>query len=176
MSSQEETSREASVHRFDPDSGTDDLFIDNAIGYRRLNFPRIGPNTGWEDARRGPIDAAEFVVGMLCLPPGGEAASHRHRTNEVFVALSDEPVVVYWGEDPVREETLAKWDVISIPAGVWRGVRNDGDADTYVLGIGGGADGGGAEFHPDILAKAKEMGFELDAQGRRRTVDLGAER
>jgi len=159
--------RDAVLHRFDPAEGTDDLFLDNRIGNRRTNFPRVGPNTGWEDPRRGPIEAAEFVVGMMKLPPGGEAGSHKHGTNEVFINLSEVPVVVYWDDDPVQEATLGLWDVISVPAGQWRGVRNDSDEDGYVLGIAGGADGGGVAFHPSIIEKAREMGFELDSDGRR---------
>ena len=104
---------------------------------------------------------------MMRIPPGGEAGSHRHGTNEVFVNLSEIPLIVYWDDDPVKEETLGLWDVVSVPAGQWRGVRNDSDEDGFILGIAGGHDGGGVEFHPSIIARAKELGFELDEQGRR---------
>lgn len=158
---------DAAIHRFDPEAGMDDLFLDNKIGNRRTVYPRVGPNLGWEDARRGPIDAAEFVVGMMRLPPEGEVGSHRHGTNEVFINLSDTPLVVYWDDDPVKEETLGLWDVVSVPAGQWRGFRNEGDRDGFILAIAGGEDGGGVEFHPSIIAKARELGFELDQQSRR---------
>ncbi len=143
------------IHRFDETEGRSDLFFDNALGFVRTNFPRVGPNSGWVDPeKRGPIEATEFVVGMMMLPPGGEAASHRHHTTEVFMVLGDAPLTVYWGDSSEHEVELGKWDVISIPADVWRGVRNDGQTDAFILGVAGGADGGGVEFHPEIVALA----------------------
>jgi quercetin dioxygenase-like cupin family protein len=158
---------EPEIVRFEDAPGYDDLFIDNFIGYRRTNFMLVGPNVGWEEhGRKPPIAATDFIVGMQRLSPNGETALHTHNTNEVFVPLNA-PLIFYWGDGGKDEVELGRWDVISFPAGVWRGIRNDGTEDAYVLAAVGGPDGGRAQFHPRILEEAKARGYVLDERGYR---------
>jgi mannose-6-phosphate isomerase-like protein (cupin superfamily) len=153
------------VARFDALRGNEALFIDTAIpGYAREIWSIIGPNVGEDRAQEAAIPPEDFHLAILKAAPGNGAALHTHTTVEVFVALTGRWQVFY-GEDEQREVILSPWDVASVPAGVWRGFRNAGDEEAYLLVVVGGTDAGRLTWAPKILEEAARRGKTLDEAG-----------
>ncbi len=61
---------------------------------------------------------------------------------------------VFYGEDEEQRSSSGPWDVASVPAGVWRGFRNAGDEEAYLLVVVGGTDAGRLTWAPKVLEEA----------------------
>ena len=153
------------VARFDGLQGNEALFIDTVIpGYAREIWSIIGPNVGEDRGQEAAIPPEDFHLAILKAPPGNGSALHTHTTVEVFVPLTGRWQVFY-GEDEEREVILGPWDVASVPADVWRGFRNAGDEDAYLLVVVGGTDAGRLTWAPKVLEEAARRGKQLDDAG-----------
>jgi hypothetical protein len=60
---------------------------------------------------------------------------------------------------------LEPWDVCSVPSGVWRGFRNAGDEDAFLLALLGGTDAGRLTWAPQVIEEAARRGKRLDEAG-----------
>lgn len=153
------------IARFSELEGNEGLFIDTAIpGYARTIWSVIGPNVGEDRGDRHSIPPDGFHLAVIRAAPGNGSALHTHTTVEVFMALTGRWQIFY-GEDEEREAILEQWDVCSVPAGVWRGFRNAGDAEAHLLAIVGGTDAGRLTWAPKVLEEAARRGRTLDAAG-----------
>ena len=80
------------------------------------------------------IKAGHFTLSTMVLPPGHEGPLHLHSdVEEVFYVLAGSLTCIMSDGRNEIERTLGPRDMIWIPAGIWRGVRNDGDKDTAFL-------------------------------------------
>lgn len=89
------------------------------------------------DGTAGPcaIDARHnFHLAVLTMKQGVKPSTHSHPYNEVFIPL-DARFRFYWGESLESSVELAPWDVISIPAGVFRTFENLEDKTGHVFSI-----------------------------------------
>lgn len=163
---------EGRVARFDELGGNEALFIDTAIpGYAREIWSIIGENVGEDRSESAPIPADGFHLAVIRAEPGNGSALHTHTTVEVFMPLSGRWQLFY-GEDEEFEVILEERDVCSVPPGVWRGFRNAGDEDGYLLVVVGGTDAGRLEWAPHVLEEARSRGMELDPQGYMAEAEL----
>jgi mannose-6-phosphate isomerase-like protein (cupin superfamily) len=108
--------------------------------YRRAQIRYVGGGgTGKHDDPK-VVKAEHFTLSTMLLPPGAEGPLHLHHdVEEVFFVLQGK-VTFIWEEDGDRAEaTLGPRDMVWTPAGVYRGVRNDGDTDALFLVILGAA-------------------------------------
>ncbi len=153
------------VARFDELEGNEGLFIDTVIpGYAREIWSIIGPNVGEDRSNRHVIPPEDFHLAVIRSAPSNGSALHTHTTVEVFMPLTGRWQLFY-GEEEEYEVFLERWDVCSVPAGVWRGFRNAGEEDAYLLVVVGGTDAGRLEWAPKVLEEAEARGKRLDEAG-----------
>ena len=141
-------------------------FVDTRIPeYERDIFNVIGEGvTEDPDLKPAIAMADQFNVTYVSADPGKGAALHAHSTVEVFIAMSGR-WSIYWGDEGEQDVILDPWDVVSIPAGVMRGLRNVGDNSGYLMAILGGTDAGRVSWSETVLAQARETGLDLDDAG-----------
>jgi mannose-6-phosphate isomerase-like protein (cupin superfamily) len=156
---------EGRIARFRELPGNKGLFIDTVIpGHERTIWSIIGGNVGEDRGERPAIPPEDFHVAIVKAPPGNGAALHTHTTVEAFMALTGRWQIFY-GDKGEHETILEQFDVCSVPAGVFRGFRNAGDEDAYLLALVGGTDAGRLTWAPQVLAEAARRGMTLDAAG-----------
>lgn len=166
-----ETEMETFVARFQDLKGSDEAFVDSRLpGHKRFKInlvgmgvveatdkPELQPNI--------PLPAKGFNLGMIQAEKGNGAALHAHETEEVFMPLIG-PWTVYWmTEDGIRELLLEPFDSISVPMGVHRGFRHEGEGTGTLLTIIGGPDAGRVDWHSSVTEAAAESGLTRDAAG-----------
>ncbi|MPY99411.1 MAG: cupin domain-containing protein [Actinophytocola sp.] len=99
--------------------------------YRRAQIRYVGSGaTGDHDGDQNILQSRGFTFSNMLLPPGAEGPEHvHHDAEEAFFVLEGQVEVgVHRGEQLVRR-TLGYRDMIVIPPGVPRSLRNTGDVD-----------------------------------------------
>ncbi|MGH3220603.1 MAG: cupin domain-containing protein [Streptosporangiaceae bacterium] len=99
--------------------------------YRRAQIRYVGSGaTGDHEGDTRIIPSRGFTFSNMLLPPGAEGAEHTHHdVEEAFFVLEGQVEVgVHRGTEVVRR-TLGYRDMIVVPAGVPRSLRNPGDTD-----------------------------------------------
>jgi quercetin dioxygenase-like cupin family protein len=168
---------EENVVRF-PDDYTKEnavplMFIDSLLpGHHRLNYAVIGDTASENTDYRPLLDKPHnFQIGMFKAMPGNGPAWHSHDYIEAFFPLEG-TWRFYFSEDPdnAREEyvELEKWDLISLPAGMWRRFENVGDEPAWCLAVlepHEAYTGKDPYWAASVIEKAREHGFEATEQG-----------
>ena len=141
-------------------------FVDTRLPeHARDIYNVIGPGVTEDPALAPAIkDARDFNLTYVAADPGKGAALHDHPTIEVFVAMSGRWAII-WGDDGENEAVLEPFDVVSVPPGVMRGFRNVGEDHAILMAILGGSDAGKVTWSEGVLARARETGLDLDADG-----------
>ena len=102
--------------------------------YRRAQMRYVGG--GGTGAHDDPnmIKAEHFTLSTMILPPGNEGPLHLHTDVEEIFFVLEGALTCIWGDGKSEiERKLAPRDMVWIPAGIWRGVRNDGSTDAVFL-------------------------------------------
>lgn len=102
--------------------------------FRRAQIRYIGSGaTGRHDDDNRIIQAEHFTFSNMLLPPGAVGPEHNHHdAEEVFYVLEGEvEVTVHDVEDGTKtaSRVLGYRDLIRVPAGVPRSLRNPGEVD-----------------------------------------------
>lgn len=106
-----------------------------------------------------------FSIEWLKLPKGQSVSRHRLAEKQVVMAHTGAVEVVLNGPgDEVPLEVSTK-DILSIPAGVWRTIRNTSDGDAELLLVTTGDARKRPDWAEDVIAAAGELGQTLDASG-----------
>jgi len=94
--------------------------------YRRAQMRYIGTGGTGVERDANVVPAVHFTFSTMVLPPGCEGPSHLHSdVEEVFFILQGQ-VCVFCEKDGKRvERVLGPRDLISVPPGLYRGIRND---------------------------------------------------
>ncbi|PSR33813.1 MAG: cupin domain-containing protein [Sulfobacillus benefaciens] len=102
--------------------------------YRRAQIRYLGGGGTGKHDDPNVVPADHFTLSTMLLPPGSIGPLHKHHdVEEVFFVLQGH-VTVTWEEDGVEiESQIGPRDMIWTPAGMYRGMRNDGDSDALVL-------------------------------------------
>lgn len=101
------------------------MFIDSALpGHQRMNYAVVG-DTASENPEFAPAITVphKFQIGMGFAAPGNGPALHAHDYVEMFLILKGK-WRFYWGNTPDTiegEAILRKWDIITLPPGLYRG-------------------------------------------------------
>ncbi len=151
------------------------MFIDSLLpGHHRLNYAVIG-DTASENPDFKPMltQPHRFQIGMFkAMPDGNGPAYHTHDYVEIFLPLEGK-WRFYWGDDPDAEPNgeviLEKWDLISFPAKLWRGLENIDTKPAWCLAVleeHKGFEGKDPYWAPSVVRKALEHGFEADENGK----------
>ena len=151
------------------------MFIDSVLpGHQRMNYAVIG-DTASENPEYAPAITAPhtFQIGMGFAAPSNGPAYHTHDYVEMFLILKGK-WRFYWGNDPdpvnvEGEAILRKWDMITLPPGLYRGFEVAGKKVGWFFAV--------LEPHPVFLSKdpiwsprveamARDHGFHADSSGK----------
>jgi len=102
--------------------------------YRRAQMRYVGGGGTGQHDDPNIIKAGHFTLSTMILPPGNEGPLHLHSdVEELFFVLEGELTCIWSDGINQIERQLGPRDLIWIPAGIWRGVRNDGQTQTAFL-------------------------------------------
>jgi len=106
--------------------------------YRRAQMRYVGTGATGVKTDSNTVPSEHFTLSTMVIPAGHEGPLHTHLdVEEVFFMLQGQ-MTCYMEKDGERiERTLGPRDAISVPAGVARGERNDGDEDALMIVIVG---------------------------------------
>jgi len=99
--------------------------------FRRAQIRYVGSGaTGNHEGDTRILPSGGFTFSNMLLPPGAEGPEHTHHDAEeaFFVLEGQVRVGVHRGQD-VEYRTLGYRDMIVVPAGVARSLKNEGDTD-----------------------------------------------
>lgn len=141
-------------------------FLDQALPENRRDvFNVIGRGVSEEKGAAAEItDVDGFNVQMSRAKPGHGNGLHSHETVETFMPLNGR-WAIQWGDKGEHQIVLEQFDLVSVPPGIMRSVRNIGAEEAYLFTILGGTDPGRVTWSPDLIQAAKQRGWELDAEG-----------
>jgi quercetin dioxygenase-like cupin family protein len=99
--------------------------------FRRAQIRYVGSGaTGNHDGDQRTIKSGGFTFSNRLLPPGAEGPEHTHHdAEEAFFVLEGEVEVGIHRNGQVVKRTLGYRDMIVVPAGVPRSLKNNGDKD-----------------------------------------------
>lgn len=176
---QTQESMAARVMRFEElkNKGIPIMFIDSMLPrHQRMNYAVIG-DTASENPdfsiRRAITEPHKYQIGMVWAPPGCGPAWHTHDYVESFFMLTG-PWTFYWGneDDPSKVEgefVLNAWDMISLPAGMYRSFEYTGDEIGWIYAVLESHqvfEGKDPYWSPQIEEQARAKGYEADASGK----------
>jgi mannose-6-phosphate isomerase-like protein (cupin superfamily) len=149
------------------------MFIDSILpGHQRMNYAVVG-DTASENPEFAPAITVphKFQIGMGFAAPGNGPALHTHDYVEMFLILKGK-WRFYWGNTPDTidgEVILRKWDMITLPPGLYRGFEVAGKKVGWFFAV--------LDPHPVFRSKdpiwapqverlAAEHGFRSDENGK----------
>ncbi|MEU0820289.1 cupin domain-containing protein [Streptomyces mirabilis] len=100
--------------------------------FRRGQIRYVGSGaTGNHESDSRILPSGGFTFSNMLLPPGAEGPAHTHHdVEEAFFVLEGEVKVgIHRGPDEAEYRTLGYRDMIVVPAGVTRSLKNEGDTD-----------------------------------------------
>ncbi len=97
--------------------------------FRRAQIRYVGSGaTGDHEGDNRTIQSRGFTFSNMLLPPGAEGPEHTHHdVEEAFFVLEGEVEVGIHRDGKVVKRTLGYRDMIVVPAGVPRSLKNNGD-------------------------------------------------
>ena len=155
------------------------MFIDNVLpNHYRMNYAIVGDtaaeNPAYEN-QRAISTPHNFQIGMAWAPPGNGPHWHTHDYIEMFVPLKGS-WRFYWSNDPNPATSegdgsflLNEWDVISLPAGVYRRFENASDEISWffaVLESHKVYEGKDPYWSPIVEDEAAGFGFMANEKGK----------
>ncbi|KAF4409009.1 cupin domain-containing protein [Streptomyces lycii] len=116
----------------EPDWGT--LSFQEKAGpqYKRAQIRYVGSGaTGNHEDDNRILPSGGFTFSNMLLPPDAEGPAHTHHdVEEAFFVLEGRVRVgIHRGPDEAEYRTLGYRDMIVVPAGVTRSLKNEGDTD-----------------------------------------------
>lgn len=102
--------------------------------YERAQMRYVGGGGTGQHDDPNIIKAGHFTLSTMILPSGHEGPLHLHSdVEEIFFVLEGRLTCIWSDGNRQVERSLGPRDLVWIPAGIWRGVRNDGDTDVTFL-------------------------------------------
>ncbi len=150
------------------------MFIDSVLPrHQRLNFSIIG-DTASENPDFRPMftQPHKFQIGMVNAPPKSGPAYHTHEYVEMFMPLTGK-WRFYWGNDPEGEPEgeviLSRWDMISFPPHLYRGLENVSRTNAWLFAVLDPHDVYRFKdpiWSQHVLDQAGAQGFRADEHGK----------
>jgi quercetin dioxygenase-like cupin family protein len=118
--------------------------------YRRAQLRYIGTGGTGVASDDNAVAAEHFTFSTMLLPAGCEGPSHVHTdVEEVFFMIRGRIRLFFERDGETWETELGERDLCSVPAGVYRGLRNDGDEDALMCVMLGAAKPVTPTYPPD---------------------------
>lgn len=128
--------------------------------YRRAQMRYVGTGATGVANDANSVPAENFTFSTMVLPAGCEGPLHLHTdAEEVFFILRGERVRIMVEHKGERYDTiLGERDLISVPAGVYRGLVNEGGDEALMIVIVGSVKPETPTYPPDHpLSKIKRQ-------------------
>ncbi|MEV4644688.1 cupin domain-containing protein [Saccharopolyspora sp. NPDC049357] len=103
-------------------------------------------------------------ISWLRAAPGEGMLTHRHAGTQVLMVKDGEWEVTLNREEEVSVR-LGPWDMLSVPAGAWRRVRNVSDSTASMLVINSGDGRVRLEWDDEVVKAAADAGVGVDHNG-----------
>jgi uncharacterized RmlC-like cupin family protein len=87
----------------------------------------IGESGSVEHKQTNAVAPVAFTMSIQTMPAGHNIPVHCHETEETFFILDGECAVNVFADGETFSAKLGKWDLISIPAGVYHDINNNFD-------------------------------------------------
>lgn len=126
--------------------------------YKRAQMRYVGTGATGVSSDSNTVPAEHFTFSTMVLPAGCEGPLHLHTdAEEVFFILRGDKVRIMVEHKGERYDTiLTKRDLISVPAGVYRGLVNEGREEALMCVIIGSTKPETPTYPPDHpLTKVK---------------------
>jgi mannose-6-phosphate isomerase-like protein (cupin superfamily) len=86
----------------------------------------IGASGSVGHQENNSVEPTSFTMSVQTMPVGNKIPVHCHETEETFFILEGECLVNVFQRDETVTLKLGKWDLVSIPAGVYHDIHNIG--------------------------------------------------
>jgi quercetin dioxygenase-like cupin family protein len=128
--------------------------------YRRAQMRYIGTGGTGVEGDANAVPAEHFTFSTMVLPPGCEGPLHVHDdVEEVFFMLRGRVRLFFEKEGERWETEIGERDLVSVPPGVYRGLRNERDEEALMCVLLGTAKPKIPTYPPDHpLAKIERKG------------------
>ncbi|KEY59248.1 cupin domain-containing protein [Serratia sp. DD3] len=101
--------------------------------YRRAQMRYLGTGATGVASDSNTVPAEHFTFSTMVLPAKCEGPLHLHAdVEEVFFMLKGSITVMIRDGDEYYETTLKERDLISVPAGIYRGLFNHGEEEALM--------------------------------------------
>jgi quercetin dioxygenase-like cupin family protein len=144
-----------------------EALLDSCLaGHASALAPVIGHGIS-QDRETSPklVNPHGFAVEWLRLEPGNEAGPFRVDAKQVLIVhQGGVALTLNTGAAAVTVE-VGPWDTYSVPAGVWRALRNAGDRAAEILVITAGDQRQRVRWTDEIREAARARGRAVDAGG-----------
>ena len=128
--------------------------------------PVIGHGMTQDRMQVAPItDSHGFSMEWLRLEPGQAVSAFRLPQKQVLIAQHGGAEVVLNRGPQAVTLPIGALDTFSVPEGVWRSIRNPGNAAVELIVVTSGDDRKRPEFAPETVQAARDAGVALDASG-----------
>ena len=125
--------------------------------YRRAQMRYIGTGGTGVDADDNAVPSEHFTFSTMVLPPGCEGPPHVHDDVEEVFFMVRGKIRLFLEKDGEKWATeLSERDLISVPAGIYRGLVNEADEEALMCVMLGAPKPKTPTYPPDHpLAKIK---------------------
>jgi quercetin dioxygenase-like cupin family protein len=146
---------------------SNDALLDSCLpGHASALAPVIGHGISQDRAHEPALTNPHgFSVEWLRLAPGQSVSRYRIAEKQVLIAHTGACTVTL--NDPAHavELPLGAWDMVSIPAQAWRGIRNTSDTTVELLVITSGEGRKTPEWPAETIAAAHARDRAVDRSG-----------
>lgn len=144
-----------------------DALLDSCLdGHRSQMAPVIGYGIS-QDRNHAPkiTNPHGFSIEWLKLPAGQSVSSFRIKEKQVLISYVGSITVTMNLPGDEVEIGLDAWDTASVPANVWRSIRNNADVDAEIVVITAGDGRKTPEWTPETMERVFEAGRGVDKSG-----------
>lgn len=103
-------------------------------------------------------------IAWLRAEPGAGVHGHRIEETQVLVVKEGRWEVTVNDHEPVVVE-LGEWDMLSVPPGAWRGIRNVGEDTGKLVVINSGDGRVRLDWDEEVVKAAADAGYSIDHNG-----------
>jgi mannose-6-phosphate isomerase-like protein (cupin superfamily) len=108
--------------------------------YRRAQMRYLGTGGTGVEADANAAPAEHFTFSTMVLPPGCEGPLHvHHDVEEVFFMIRGKVKLFFEKDGETWETELGERDLVTVPAGVYRGLVNERDEEALMCVMLGSA-------------------------------------
>ncbi|MCA1185117.1 MULTISPECIES: cupin domain-containing protein [unclassified Saccharopolyspora] len=103
-------------------------------------------------------------IAWLRAEPGAGVPGHRIEETQVLMVKEGRWEVTVNDHEPVVVE-LGEWDMLSVPPGAWRGIRNVGEDSGKLVVINSGDGRVRLDWDEEVVKAAADAGYSIDHNG-----------